>query len=183
MNAQQDSENADKTRSFFAVFVCVGIGVFALWALWWFCVSKFGGCAPEQGQLGDLFGGINALFSGLALAGIVTALVLQSQELKFQKEDLELNRHELRKTAEANLKAAEALQDQTRMQLRAAELASISALLASVNNQVGTGLTPGGDSLEVLFKARKAYHDRLHDILDSMGRKVSLPSDCKSLWQ
>jgi len=43
---------------------------------------------PTRGQFGDLFGAVNALFSGLAFVGVVAALLIQVRELKDTKADL-----------------------------------------------------------------------------------------------
>jgi hypothetical protein len=55
----------------------------------------------ERASFGDMFGGANALFSGLALAGVVYAILLQRRELQLQRKELEMTRDELRRTAEA----------------------------------------------------------------------------------
>jgi hypothetical protein len=47
-----------------------------------------------RGTFGDMFGSINALFSGLALAGIILTILLQRKELKLQREELQETRHE-----------------------------------------------------------------------------------------
>ncbi len=49
----------------------------------------------ELAQLGDSYGAINSLFSGLALAGIVISIYMQSQDLKLNREELKLTRAEL----------------------------------------------------------------------------------------
>lgn len=49
-----------------------------------------------RGTFGDMFGGVNALFSGLAFVGVFFAIVLQSKELKLQREELESTREELK---------------------------------------------------------------------------------------
>lgn len=48
----------------------------------------------ERGTFGDMFGNINALFSGLALAGIIFTILLQRQELKLQRMELKETRKE-----------------------------------------------------------------------------------------
>jgi len=68
-------------NAFIKIFVPVGLVIGLTWFAWWAAVEKMTPHKAEQGQIGDLFGGINALFSGLALAGVVTAVVLQSREL------------------------------------------------------------------------------------------------------
>lgn len=42
----------------------------------------------KRGQSGDMFGGITALFSGLAFAGLVYTLFVQKKELQYQREEL-----------------------------------------------------------------------------------------------
>ncbi len=49
----------------------------------------------ERGQFGDLFGSVNALFSGLAFAGLIYAILLQRQELSLQRAELKLQREEM----------------------------------------------------------------------------------------
>lgn len=55
----------------------------------------------HRGEIGDMFGAINALFSGLALAGIIITLILQQKELSLQRQEFILNREELAKSASA----------------------------------------------------------------------------------
>lgn len=43
---------------------------------------------PERGQFGDLFGAVNSLFSGLAFAGVVIALLLQNHGLQHQLDEV-----------------------------------------------------------------------------------------------
>lgn len=48
------------------------------------------------GTFGDSFGAVNALFSGLAFAGIIFTIYLQRNELSLQRKELELTREELK---------------------------------------------------------------------------------------
>ncbi len=50
----------------------------------------------ERGTFGDMFGAINALFSGLAFGGVVLAILLQSKELEYQRDELRETREEIR---------------------------------------------------------------------------------------
>lgn len=45
-----------------------------------------------QGEFGDKFGVVNALFSGLAFAGIIITIYLQMSELKEQRKELQMTR-------------------------------------------------------------------------------------------
>lgn len=49
----------------------------------------------DRGTFGDMFGAVNALFSGLAFAGLICTLIVQMQELKAQREELRATREEL----------------------------------------------------------------------------------------
>lgn len=57
----------------------------------------------HRGTFGDMFGGVNALFSGLALAGIIFTIFLQKKELSLQRKELRDTREEF-KTQNETLK-------------------------------------------------------------------------------
>ncbi len=78
---------------------------------------------PERGQFGDLFGSVNALFSGLAFAGLLYTIHLQSQELSLQREELALQRKEMSLSREE-------LANQARVQ-RALFLATVGQIRVS----------------------------------------------------
>tara|TARA_R110002012_G_scaffold279098_1_gene467017 strand:- start:17786 stop:18493 length:708 start_codon:yes stop_codon:yes gene_type:complete len=48
----------------------------------------------NRGSYGDLFGFSNTLFSGLAFVGVIAAIILQSEELKLQRNELQETRTE-----------------------------------------------------------------------------------------
>ncbi|MGC4076410.1 MAG: hypothetical protein QM702_05125 [Rubrivivax sp.] len=52
-----------------------------------------------SGVFGDTFGAINSIFSGLAFAGLLYTILLQSRELKIQREELALTREQLTSSA------------------------------------------------------------------------------------
>jgi hypothetical protein len=45
----------------------------------------------ERGQFGDMFGALNALFTGLAFAGTIAAVLLQNRQLQQQERELEIS--------------------------------------------------------------------------------------------
>lgn len=55
-------------------------------------VDKIISSYEARGTFGDKFGAVNALFSGLAFAGIIYTILLQRKELKLQREELEQTR-------------------------------------------------------------------------------------------
>ena len=44
-------------------------------------------CMTDRGTFGDMFGAVNALFSGLAFGGIIYTILLQQKEMKIQSEE------------------------------------------------------------------------------------------------
>ena len=70
------------------------ICVLVIWALTFFLF--FIDDSEERGQIGDMFGVVNALFSGLAFAGLIITLILQKKELGLQRDELEQTREELK---------------------------------------------------------------------------------------
>lgn len=55
----------------------------------------------KSGVFGDTFGAINSLFSGLAFSGLLYKILLQSRELKLQREELALTRAQLTSSAKS----------------------------------------------------------------------------------
>lgn len=66
----------------------------------------------KAGSFGDQFGAVNALFSGLAFAGVIYAVVLQSKELALQREELEQTRQVLREQKQQLENQNETMQQQ-----------------------------------------------------------------------
>jgi hypothetical protein len=61
----------------------------------------------DRGTFGDMFGAVNALFSGLAFAGVIYTILLQRHELALQRKELELTREELSRSADAQAAQAQ----------------------------------------------------------------------------
>lgn len=85
---------SESTNYWPLIFLSVGVvGLFAL--SWWWLATTINN--PEkQGQFGDQFGAVNALFSGLAFAGLIFTIILQKKELALQREELTQTREELK---------------------------------------------------------------------------------------
>ncbi len=88
-NTNKDAETAKIVK----IACWSAIGVLFVWALTFFLffISK----SDERGQFGDMFGAVNALFSGLAFAGLIITLILQRRELELQRQELALTRKEM----------------------------------------------------------------------------------------
>lgn len=92
----KDKQNNEEPKNPLWIWIIVAIiGVIALWLLSWWGVSKFIDDPTNRGAFGDMFGAVNALFSGLAFAGLIVTLLYQKEELQLQREELRVTRKEL----------------------------------------------------------------------------------------
>ena len=89
------NNNDNKSRLWIWIVLAI-IGVITAWGLSWWLINKNINCATDRGTFGDMFGAVNALFSGLAFAGLITTLLYQREELKLQREELAQTREELK---------------------------------------------------------------------------------------
>lgn len=67
----------------------VGKIILIFWGLTWLLAF-----VDDRGTLGDMFGTVNSLFSGAALAGIIFTILLQRKELELQRAELTATRDE-----------------------------------------------------------------------------------------
>ena len=97
--------HADRDNS--TVFgVLLGIGVLSFWLLWASSlghkvVALWGGTTDAEtklsaaGQFGDMFGGVNALFTALAFSAVAWSAFMQRREMKMQRDELQAQREQL----------------------------------------------------------------------------------------
>lgn len=85
--------------------------VLGLWLIWMAAAAagttrKWPPDISALGQSGDTFGSINALFTGLALIGLVYTVFLQRVEIDDNRQSLEMNRREQFLSARLNARTA-----------------------------------------------------------------------------
>jgi len=90
----------------------------------------------EAGVFGDQFGSVNALFSGLAFAGVIYAVILQSKELELQREELALTRAELSRSAQAQEESGRFLGEQAEVMKVTAEINALASIVQSLTGQI-----------------------------------------------
>lgn len=94
---EKDNQSTDALASgqIWAI-VITAIFVFALWLVNLLILinSKDTEILGNRGTFGDMFGAVNALFSGLAFGGIIWTILLQRNELKLQREESKQSRNE-----------------------------------------------------------------------------------------
>lgn len=122
----------------------------------------------DRGTFGDLFGAVNALFSGLAFAGLIYTIVLQKQDLELQRNEIKLNRTELKKTAKAQQNSEKALIEQVEQMKVASKLNALKTLIDYYNIQI----TNPNNSSEIIAKAkekRKSTIQEIDTLIDRIG--------------
>lgn len=80
---------SDNKKSYgIGLLVLLIIIAIILWAAYLIIVPKIISEPVIQGQFGDMFGALNALFAAFAFAGLIYAILLQREDLKLTKEEL-----------------------------------------------------------------------------------------------
>lgn len=146
------------------------IFILLFFILYFLIVRYFYPVMSDSGLFGDMFGGINALFSGLAFLGVIYAIVLQREELRLQRKELELTRKELKRTAQAQEKSERALSKQAESLKATAKLNGLSSILqhygslieAAGSSKYGMGgIDPG--LKEEAEKIKQKIEDQIKD--------------------
>lgn len=114
----------------------------------------------DRGTFGDLFGAVNALFSGLAFAGLIYTIVLQKQDLELQRNEITLNRAELKKTAKAQQNSEKALIEQVEQMKKASKLNALKTLIDYYNIQIDNS----NNTPEVILKAKEKRRATIKEI-------------------
>lgn len=113
----------------FKLLIVLFISVIMLQLVYAFIVFLCFKELSDRGLFGDMFGGITALFSGLAFAGMIYAIVLQSIELSLQREELKLTREEMKASREEQARSANAQTELVEKQLLTARIQGMSAIV------------------------------------------------------
>lgn len=85
----------------------------------------------DRGTFGDMFGPVTALFSALALAAVAISIVLQSEELALQRQEIADNRAELKRTADAQVETVNLFREQLKATQTALDEERVRRRLAS----------------------------------------------------
>ncbi len=139
--AKMRSMEANEKRRGRAIWIVAGVAFVAVIVSWFFSSSVVEALydqMPERGQFGDQFGAINALFSGLAFAGVIVAILLQGEELKLQRQELADTRAELKRQADAAERQETALVNQRRAMLLSAAISGAAGLAEASRTGVQT---------------------------------------------
>ena len=80
MTNEQNNNN-----SWLCYMIWAILGVILIMVFSFYIIYNNIGCWEKRGQFGDLFGAVNALFSGLAFAGLIITIRQQNKNLEYQQ--------------------------------------------------------------------------------------------------
>lgn len=100
-------------------------------ALWYFVGGlprQWHGSLSDAGTFGDSYGYVNSLFSGLAFGGVIVAIILQTIELRHQRQEMQESQRSWETTATAQQASQQSLKDQADSLFLAAYLHALVAV-------------------------------------------------------
>ncbi|MDA8871410.1 hypothetical protein N9H89_01930 [Flavobacteriaceae bacterium] len=157
-----------ETKSKSGLLILMILIVVVIWILSSFLIIFGLDNWSDRGTFGDLFGAVNALFSGLAFAGLIYTIVLQKQDLELQRKEIALNRTELKKTSKAQQHSEKALIEQVEQMKIASKLNALKTLIDYYNIQISNP----NNSEEIIAKVkekRKATIQEIDLLIDRIG--------------
>lgn len=85
-----------------ALLLCLGISVFGIWLSYIYVgkLSVGSDVMTARGVFGDSWGGVNAIISAFAFAGVIVTLFLQNRDLNLQRKEMARQREEFEKENE-----------------------------------------------------------------------------------
>lgn len=89
-----------------------------------------------RGQFGDIFGAVNALFSGFAFMGLLWSLIMQQRQILIQQEELKLQRAELQEQRKEMASSRGELQRQANAMMALAEATAAQVAVAAAQARI-----------------------------------------------
>jgi uncharacterized membrane protein len=163
MDKIEDQENNIEKINLKKIAVIAILTIVGLWLSTLFLLFA---SANVRGTFGDMFGSVNALFSGLALAGIILTILLQRQELSLQRQELKYTREELKRSATAQEKSEIALNKQAENLKISAKLTALNTLVNYYGDQEKKLLTANLDSFHDFRRKKESCVLRIEEILE-----------------
>lgn len=157
----------DKKSDMQLLMITIG-SVLVVWILASITMYKFIGDWTTRGQFGDMFGALNCLFSGLAFAGLISAIMLQKKELALQREELQLTRDQLSRSADAQEKSESALNRQFSAMQKTAYLSGLSSMVEHYNVLI---------SQTDIAETRRGLRDLQRNHIEELKTLLSLMKD------
>ncbi len=140
----------------FIIWISSGLTIYHLLDNW-----------SDRGTMGDMFGAVNALFSGLAFATLLYTLQLQREEIKLNRTEITLNRNELSKSVKAQQESQEVLKQQVAQTHLTAQLNAMNTVINYYNNQIESNKS-SKDTIDKARTKRKLMIQKIDDLIDEL---------------
>lgn len=156
-------------KSWFAIVtfvIFIGV-VVTVWLALPAFLAKNLATLSERGAFGDSFGSVNALFTGLAFAGVVFTILLQIRELRLQRADFLQQLEAMHQSKEEVEEQNKILRAQVEVQLldtvtRAIELEGQADALAATQWVPGSG--PHNEHVQAMRVGASDIRKRVGDL-------------------
>lgn len=166
MNTENENANNREKTDWTLIIVPVVVLLLII-SIWLFTLCKLKDLEPiVRGTFGDMFGATNALFSGLAFAGIIFTILLQRKELALQRQELMDTREELKRAANAQENSERALKRQAENLKISAKLTALNTLVNYYTDEVkghNAAFSPG---IQEATSKRNRYLKRIEVLLE-----------------
>lgn len=156
-----------KAKNQFKILITMSVIVVAIWALSGFASFFFIADWSQRGTFGDMFGAVNALFSGLAFAALIYTIILQREEMKMNRDEIIMNRKELKKSAEAQESSQEAQKEQVIQTHLTTKINAMSTIINYYNTQINNPVS-SPELVERSRLKRRALIKLMDDLIDGM---------------
>lgn len=121
----------------------------------------------DRGTMGDMFGAVNSLFSGLAFAALLLTIFQQRQDIKLNRIAIEQNRKELAKAAVAQHNAQQTLKEQVVQLHLTARLNAMNTVIGYYHNRINDA-NASSELIEKAMQKRKAIIQQIDDLIDGL---------------
>ncbi len=150
------------------VLVKLIILVVIIWGLSAILIIAFLPNWADRGTFGDLFGAVNALFSALAFAVLIYTIILQRDEIKQNRSEIQLNRKELAKSAKLQQEAHKVLVQQVEQTHLTAKMNAMRTLVDYYNNQISNPKSTE-ETIEKAKLKRKQIIVQIDELIDGIN--------------
>lgn len=128
----------------------------------------------NRALFGDSYGALNTLFSGLAFAGIITSIFLQSQELRETRAEIKAQKEEFELQTKAMNKQVFETTFFQLLQLHSEIIQSLQIEKGFGSNQI---LVHGRDVFSILFIEKFVNQDSKHEYFHRFGDAETFSND------
>lgn len=156
------------SKSQFKTLLSMFIFVIIIWILSGVIVYYVASSWSDRGTIGDMFGAVNALFSGLAFAALIYTIILQREEIGMNRAEIELNRNELKKSADAQQNSQKALKEQVIQTHLTAKINAISTIINYYNTQI-INLSNSPEVIDKAREKRRMLIKQLDELIDGLN--------------